>query len=77
MGKAEDCRKIERLYVRNIAYTVAHGLELEFSKEHILSKIDEQDRFWREALELSQCSTDPDITKTVTNMKNVITKLVV
>lgn len=56
---------------------VAHGLELEQSKEHILGKIDEQDAFWRDGLEMSECPTDIEIDRTVKQLRNIINRLVV
>jgi len=68
---------MQRLRVRNIAFVVAHGLELEQSKEHILGKIDEQDAFWRDGLEMSECPTDIEIDRTVKQLRNIINRLVV
>jgi len=76
MAEEERCRRMQRLRVRNIAYTIAHGIELNFSGDYILEKIDEQDKFWREGLEMTECPTDLEIDNAVAQLKKIVTKVV-
>lgn len=72
-----SCRKIERNRLTEVTEHLVNGLRHNRSREFIITDMEIADDFWREGLELSGCTTDVDVTKTVSMLKVAVHKLVI
>ena len=78
MEKHEDvCRRIEKNRLTAVVSWVYDGLKMDRSKEFILRKMAEEDKFWRDGLAWSGCPTDLDVDQTIEKLKVAVKKLVV
>jgi len=63
--------------VRDITEAVADGLRESKSKTHIISQINELDNMWVDGLKMSECKTDLEVDKTVSQLTFIVEKMVV
>ena len=78
MEKHEDvCRRIEKNRLTSVVSWVYDGLKMERSKEFILRKMAEENRFWSNGLAWSGCPIDPVVDEAIEKLEVAVKKLVV